>query len=217
MAMICNYCEKCTMAEQEMFRGIEIEEKELINSMCTMAEYKKNDIIFLEGESVPFVYLVKQGQVRLFKINEDGKEINLDIRFVEDLVSGHNLFSDDLTAYCAMALSDTLICQCKRDDFVKLLEHSNTSHLLMKKLIKNIESNYENMSVTSAEDKILAQFRSLVSDGMTSKGQKLSCLLTHEEIAQLCNISRVTATNVIHDLKNRGIIYAEGQQYFLSL
>jgi CRP/FNR family transcriptional regulator len=205
------------MKELAIFSTLDFPEREKIGVMAGKTVYHKREYIFREGEPADTIYLVKYGRVRLFKISPNGKEITLDI-LKEDDIFGENTFFDNVChTLFAQALEDTFICSCNRESFALLLQNPRTSlkiiQLLGKKL-NNYTEQVANIAFRDVKGRISATLLRLADDyGQPSPdGTTIEIHLTHQDLANLVNASRVMVTNVLSTLKQEGAIASIGHR-----
>lgn len=217
----CTECLICEMKGLDLFSTLNEEEKEKINQLARPTWYEKNDSLFMQGDEIKRIFLVRSGSIRLFKYTEDGKEITLDICRENDLIGEMNLFTDMAQVVNAVALEKSLVCECDRDDFLQLLEYPQISYKLIQSLIFKLNSNMDemySMQVEDAKSRVMQKLRFIAEqNGEKEDGYyRLRVKLTHEEIASLVNVSRVMVTRCINELRSEGELSLEDRHYVLK-
>jgi CRP-like cAMP-binding protein len=100
--------------------------------------FKKN-MLFLEGESSNFLYFLVSGKIKLFKLNEYGKEFILDICKEGDFIGYSGLCGDTYHAESAMALENSEVILINKNDFSQLLSScSEIAKSFINRLSKNL-------------------------------------------------------------------------------
>ncbi|ACV62782.1 transcriptional regulator, Crp/Fnr family [Desulfofarcimen acetoxidans DSM 771] len=208
------------MKDLSIFSTLDVVERERVGALAGRKLYNKNEFIFREGEATCTIYLIKYGRVRLFKISEGGKEITLDI-LKEDDIFGENTFLDDSKhTMNAQAIEDTFICSCNKEHFILLLQNPRTSlkiiQLLGKKL-NDYTDQVANIAFRDVKGRISATLLRLADEyGKPSpEGVIINIELTHQDLANLVNASRVMVTNVLINLRQEGAILTKGQRISL--
>lgn len=208
------------MKELEIFSALDFTEQERIGALARKRVYRKNEFIFREGEPADTIYLIKYGRVKLFKVSGEGKEIILDILKEDDMFGENTFFEDTLHTMSAQAMADTFVCSCTREDFTVLLKNPQISlkiiQLLGKKL-NDFTDQVANMAFRDVRGRIAATLLRLADEyGVPSpEGITIDIGLTHQDIGNLVNASRVMVTKVLGLLKQEGIIAARGQRICL--
>ena len=83
--------------------------------------YKKGHVIFAEGESSRFLYLIKSGEVGIFKEREK-QLIPIATIGSQDFVGELGIFNEGKRTASAITLEDTLIYMVKKSDIHNILK-----------------------------------------------------------------------------------------------
>lgn len=211
---------KC-MKELALFATLNFIEQEKIGALAGKKVYRKNEIIFRDGEIAHTIYLIKYGRIRLFKVSESGKEITLDI-LKEDDIFGENTFFEENACHSmnAQAMEDTFICSCNKEHFAILLQNPQTALKIIQLLggkLNNYTAKVAGIAFQDVKGRISAMLLRLAGEyGKPSpEGTVIDINLTHQDIASLVSASRVMVTNVLGDLKQDGAITTKGHQFIL--
>ena len=102
-------------------------------------KFKKKDIIYREGDFGSYVYKIKRGKVKTYRINEDGKELIHDILKEGDFLGERAIIQDDSRTEFAEAMEDTELTLIPRSDFHELIfGNREVSSRFIKLLSKNL-------------------------------------------------------------------------------
>ncbi len=108
----------------------------LEKSNATLVQLNKNKVIFDEGDKAHFYYQIKSGQVKMYNLNEEGKE------FVQGIFSDGQsfgeppLFLEDANyPGAAETSSPTLLYKLSKTHFLQLLEQQPALHLQFTKML----------------------------------------------------------------------------------
>lgn len=85
-------------------------------------EYEKNEIIFEADEHANFYFQLIEGSVKMYNLNEEGKEFTQGIFFDGQSFGEPPLFVDDVYPAMAQACSPSKIIKLSKDKFLKILE-----------------------------------------------------------------------------------------------
>lgn len=85
-------------------------------------EYEKNEIIFEAGEHANFYYQLIEGSVKMFNLNEEGKEFTQGVFFDGQSFGEPPLFVDDFYPATAQTCTSSKIIKLSKDKFLKILE-----------------------------------------------------------------------------------------------
>jgi CRP/FNR family transcriptional regulator, dissimilatory nitrate respiration regulator len=113
---------KHTLHDVPIFEKLSATELKLLTGISKAKRYRKNQIIFLEGEVFSGFYVVLTGSIRVYKLNRNGEEIVLSKlepfrSFAESsLFSGSRFYSA-----CAQAIEDSSLMFFPSKDFASVL------------------------------------------------------------------------------------------------
>lgn len=197
----------------DMFKELAPKEINEIGVIVDEKNVSKKEIV-LEPEDKNKVYLIKKGQVKLYRLTEDGKRIIIDT-LGPGSVFGN--FGGGESQNFAEATSDTFVCIAKRETFFKTIsEKPEVSVKLMAMLFDQLSQAQDYVAAMAGGD-VLSKLKFKLSDLAKkygeSKGEKVKITqrFTHEEIADMIGVSRETITKLLGSLRRRGIIEIDGK------
>lgn len=85
-------------------------------------EYKKNEVIFSEGEKANFYYQVIEGSIRMFNSNDEGKEFTQGYFSTGSSFGEPPLFIDECYPSTSVAFQDSKIIKFSKEKFLKILD-----------------------------------------------------------------------------------------------
>lgn len=190
----------------DLFKGLAREKLLKIESLFSMREYCKREVIFEPGDKNK-VFLVKTGQVELYQLTLSGKKV-----IIERLLPG-SLFGDLGTGgeieLFVEATVDSYVCSLDKDKFFSLVSrYPELSEKLMKQLfhrLLQVEKRMSSVASDNAFGRIVKLFLNLGKE-KENNIMEISEKYTHEEISQMLGISRQTVTTIINQLEKKGLI-----------
>jgi len=208
------------MKELAIFSDLSFNEREKIGALAGKRIYRKNEYLFREEEAADTIYLIKYGRVRLFKVSEHGKEITLDLLKEDDIIGENTFFEDARHTMNARAMEDTFVCSCDKNSFATLLQNPGIALKVIQLLGKKLNHYTDQVASIAFRDvkgrlsavllRLAGEYGKPGPDGIT-----ISIELTHQDLANLVNASRVMVTNVMGHLRQEGAIATRGQQIIL--
>ncbi|ANO48980.1 CRP/FNR family transcriptional regulator [Flavobacterium columnare] len=168
---------------------------------------KKNEVIFNEGESALFFYLIISGSIRMFNRNEEGKE------FVQGYFSSGQsfgeppLFIDENYPTTAASIKDSTVLKLSKKNFFKMLEEIPELQMLFikilsKRIIGKAKSSKDIIN-QNTEQKIISF---LMIQKPESVKEKIHIPFTRQEIANFTGLRVETVIRACSKLKRSGII-----------
>lgn len=120
--MALDASEKMCIKRVPIFNHLKLDYLEKIMKLSKVKYFKKNEDVFYEDSKSDNLFIVHKGQVTLYKLDESGKEVILNVLNVGDYLGEISLFLDSHYQSFAKATKDTTICTIYREDLLKLLD-----------------------------------------------------------------------------------------------
>lgn len=198
------------------------EELTLLLSMSATRVYNSGEIIYLQGEPSKYFYFLKDGKVKVSILKEDGSEKILAIQ-------ENNTFFGESAAFdrypyfaTATAMLSSKVCCIKIEDAETLiLKHPRISFLIITSIIRKLRLlglQVEDLTFLDAQKRVVHIIIKLIDEVgfITKDGIIIEKKLTHEDLASLTGLSRVTVTNVLNYLERLSLI-SKGRQKIVVL
>lgn len=197
------------------FSDISDEYVDRIANLIIERKYKKNMIIFMEGEPAEAVFFVKSGKVKISKNTHDGKEHIIHIMSDGDVFAEACLFGISPYPADAEAIEDTEVFMIRNSDLENLLESfPNIAVQIIKVLSRRlnlVSKQIENLALRDAYGKTASLIIQLLKDeGIDiSDGAILKTSLSRQNMGNMVGLTRETFTRALTRLKNDGAIDIE--------
>ena len=211
-------CDSCPTRPESPFGVLSPVDLEMMNQCKTSNKYKKNQIIFYEGNKPFGIHCIKSGRLKLYRVGNDGREQIVRLVQPGDIVGFKDLISTHDYSLSAEALEDSEVCFLDRNAFFTLMDKS--SKLAFKFLEYSCEEQRKN------EDTICSFAQNSVRERVantllilkeryglkTDRGWKLDIRLKRDEIAGLAGTVLESAVRYLSEFKGDGIIALEGKE-----
>ena len=196
----------------QLFSGLGPEELSCIAAHARSLRRARGEFIYMPGDRADFVYILKQGRVKLSVLSESGKEIAIDIIQPGEIFGEFALVDESLRSNMTQALDDVLIWVFSKQDFTKLLTTQPKLALNYIKLVGDRRRRMEKKLSDITSKAVSGRICELLHELSTSAAEVESVAhdyivpLTHHDVASLIGAARQTTTTVLNDLERRGII-----------
>lgn len=178
--------------------------------------------LYAQGEPSNGFHYVKSGLVTISIIRCDGVEVVLEKMGPKTICGEASTFTQTTNFSSATAQEPTVTVRFSQHDTAKAIraDPDFAMVLLMLTSLKQrvLAERLENMASGKPEVRILDLFRRLSAlfPSRHPAGVLVETRLTHELIAAMTGLTRVTVTRTIGDLRQRGIIGVEGDFYVIQ-
>ncbi len=193
-------------------------EMELLDQVSESNELRRRTPIWAPGGPAQSVHIVRTGIVKIYKVNEEGRELTLHFLTKDHLFGELGIVSTAPHDTVAEAYEDTTLLTIPKEEFVRVMMRNAGLAVEMMRLVgdrrRQLENRVESLLFRSAHARLAALFLDLsgpfgVRDG---RGVIINLKLTHKEIASLIGATRETVSFAILDMRRDGLILTEGKR-----
>jgi len=170
-------------------------------------QFKKNQVIYYEGDKGNGLYLIMAGRIKTIKMAEDGRELMTGMYAAEQYLGVHAMLSSEPYSDTATALEDSLLILIPKDQLEPLLNlYPEVAREFIKLLANDIRDKEEQLlqlayhSVRKRMAETLLRLHKQQSD--TAEGFKV----TREDLAAMAGIATETVSRTLSDFKDEGLI-----------
>lgn len=204
--------------DHKLFRNLSFTE---IDALCILKRFKKskkNELIDLPFSEKERIYFLKQGTIKLVRINEAGDEILLDILQKGDLFGDLNLEKPESNdEYFKVVSDEAVICTFYREKLEEVMQKKPEFALNYIKFIgfnfKKIQNSYKNILFKDARTRLLLLLNMIIEkENVQTISFVLPNYLTQQDIAQLICTTRQTIISLFKTLESEGLLtYSQKQ------
>ena len=185
-------------------------------SLCKTKQYPKSSMIILEEEYGDKLFIVKEGTVKITRVNDEGKEVILALLGSSEIFGEMAILDGESRSANVLAQENCNLIVISSEDFIEILKDNfKVSFALMSELAKKIRKSdlqIEALSLSDAEHRIGVSILSLAEDmGVIRNGKvTIQNLPFQQDIANMAGTSRETVSRVMKTFEDRNLILKEG-------
>lgn len=210
-------CHNIIDNKMSVFSILNEEEKQLLKEHSTCTSYKKNDIIYKEGDKPSGLICLSSGKVKIFKEGVGGREQIVRMAKPVGFIGYRALFAGENYLASAMAIEDSVICNIERDTLYDLIK-SNSGLAL--RIITSLASELgfsNTRTVTLTQKHIrgrLAESLLFLKDtyGFEEDSSTIKVYLSREDIANLSNMTTSNAIRTLSSFASENVIALDGRK-----
>jgi len=183
--------------------------------------YKKGQVLFHEGSPALGVFCVLDGQIKILKNSEDGKETITRLATCGDVLGLRGVLTDSTHPATAKVMQDSNICFIDRQFFKALIQKSpETANSLIMRLVKEVtklEEHVEEMNTKTVRQRLIQLLLSFCQTyGMRKAGEIFIDLkITRAEMASMIGTTPETVIRILSDMDTSGVIRQDGKKIFV--
>ncbi len=178
----------------------------LFDSFNNEKNYKKNTLLYLQGEQAEYFYYLKRGSVKIFVSSVDGLQKTISIVSDGSILGEASFFDDMPRISSAQTITPCTIVRITHEqlekEFVKKPELAMYLLKVQAQSIRMLSMQVSGMVFTKADCRIAKQ---LLNSQKTINGLSV-VQLTHEELGNLVGVSRVTVSKILNSFAERNLL-----------
>ncbi len=178
-------------------------------------QFKKNQVIYYEGDKGKYIYLVISGRIKTTKFAEDGRELMMNIYSPDDYLGANAMLSNEPYSDTATALEDCLLCQIPNEQLEHLLnlypEVARSFIKLLSNDIREKEGHLLQLAYHSVRKKMAEVLLRLSANNPAGAISKVS----RENLAAMVGIASETVSRTLSDFKEEGLSKKKGSTIWL--
>lgn len=203
-----------------LFRGLHDPELSEIAGLLIDRRLPQGATIFKEGSVGDYMYLIQEGQVKITKTSDDGREKILEILGPGAFFGEMALLDREPRSASISTTQACVLLALSRQDLIGLLrDKPDLAMELMRELSRRIRDTDEQVRallferVEGRTRRVLLRIAELPHPDRPDR--MVSPAITHQQLADLVGTSRETITRVVKELKDEGWLEQTGKQYLV--
>jgi CRP/FNR family cyclic AMP-dependent transcriptional regulator len=178
------------------------------------AEYRRNEVVFTQGDPSSEVLYIKKGGVKLSIVNENGKEAVVAILGPGDFFGEGCLAGQILRMGSATAITPTEVLVIEKKEMIKVLhtEHEFSDRFISYMLGRNIriEEDLVDQLFNSSEKRLARTLLLLARYGKEDKPQRVVPKISQEMLAEMIGTTRSRVNFFMNKFRKLGFIKYNG-------
>lgn len=184
-------------------------ELENLTSDRNINHYSRKQIIYSEGNHPNRLFFIVKGKVKIFKTNENGKELVTDLFHEGDFVGHTALLERSIYKDTAEALEDTELAVIPREDFDELIDrNAEVARKFIQLLAKNItekEKQLLNLAYNSLRRKVADALLIIQAKYQSGTGV-FKIDMTRENLANIAGTATESLIRTLSDFRTEKLI-----------
>jgi CRP/FNR family cyclic AMP-dependent transcriptional regulator len=204
-----------------LFQGVDPEAAEALGKDLEIAEIRKGDVVFTEGEPGDSLYIILSGKVKLGRRAADGRQNLIAIMGPADMMGELSLFDPGPRTATATAVTDLRLARLRKQALRPwLTNRPEIAEQLLRVLARRLRRTNDALAdliFTDVPGRVAKNLLQMAARFGTRDGGVLRVThdLTQEELAQLVGASRETVNKALADFASRGWLRLDGKSVII--
>ncbi|NUM30740.1 MAG: Crp/Fnr family transcriptional regulator [Bacteroidetes bacterium] len=195
-------CNTCPVYQNCFSYFVKSRDSEIFDKEVKKLQFKKNSLIYSNGQFAENIYMIISGEVRLLKEDDLPYPVTMYIAHPGEFIGVAAMAIKNYFT-TATALSDSTICVFNRYVISEILNKSSENNQLFIRSLFNQIKNISDFSVAMVTGISLSKVAKAL---MILKNKDDKIFITKEEIASMIGSTRETVSRTINKLKREGIL-----------
>ena len=184
------------------------------NGGRTISKYRKNQVIFSQGDLADSVFYIRDGKVKVTVISEQGKEAVVAVLGPDEFCGEGCLTGQTLRIATASALTECEIMRLDKGAIVRVLHDEPAfsemfvSHLLARTI--RVEADLVDQLFNSSEKRLARALLLLANFGKEGKPETIIAKVSQETLAEMIGTTRSRVSHFMNKFRQLGFIKYNG-------
>ncbi len=179
----------------------ELSEEDLVHIAAVAREkiLPSKTVFIEEGTPGEEAYIISKGLTKVYRMTEEGKEVQIALRAVGEIIGELSLLDDGLRSAHVATLQDTHVLVVSKKELQAVVhKHPSVALGVIRNLAKRIRENTSTMQSLSSVQLNQRMLSLLITLRGYFANQEIT--MSHEELAQLIGATRPRVTEALHTL-----------------
>lgn len=168
-------------------------------------------VIYFQEDISNNFYFIKKGRVRAYLLNQEGKELTIEIMGEGRVFGESSFFSQSARLTSVEAINEVELIACQINDLIPYFKDSpelvTQIFTLLSQTVKNLSHQVRRLCFMDAGEKIADFLLEMTDHPHRSLNIEENCLpYSHQEIAECTSLQRVTVTKLLNEFQKKNWI-----------
>lgn len=180
----------------------------------TAADYRRNDVIFSQGDPADAVFYVQTGKVKILVTSEQGREAVVAVLGAGEFFGEGCLVAQPLRLATASAMTESAVMRLAKAEMIRLLQEEPefaavfTAHLLTRN--SRVEEDLVDQLFNSSEKRLARTLLLLANFGKEGRPEPITAKISQETLAEIVGATRPRVSFFMNKFRKLGFIDYNG-------
>jgi len=176
-------------------------------------QFPKKSILYASEDTPRYLYLLTQGKIRIYQVNNDGKEMTSTLLRPGDYFGYEAVLRNTPYFDSSEAMEDSEVTLIPKDDFIKLItrnrEVAATFIQMMSNNLEEKESQLLDLAYKTVRKRVADALVALF-DKYHDEGRDFEMAISREDLASIVGTSTESAIRMLSEFKAAGLVEIHG-------
>ena len=201
------------LAQSALFAPLSEEDRSEVARRFSPHRYEKDDYLFWEGEPAEWLVLVTEGQVKMIKHSESGRETILATFGPGQIVGEVGVLVGEVYPATAQALEPARTLNLRRDDYIDLVRrYPDLAWALIRELGHRLQGAHETIRSLAVEKverrvaRVVLRMANTAGERLDDGTVRISVPLSRQDVADMAGTVIETAIRALSKFQKQGLI-----------
>lgn len=209
---LTDLCKQC-VHNSPLFEGLSEDELNYLESYASFETFKKNEIVFREGDGISFISFLKSGLLKFYKTGSDNRDQIISLARPNDCVGLLGVFSNNQYPYSICAIEDSVIYYLELSRVKYIIRNNGAFGIKLLGRISQaadvIINNVYSLSKRNLRGRIAFILLEFSNDIYNSS--RFDLPVSRREIGELISMTTENVIRILSEFRRDGIISIEGK------
>ena len=201
-----------------LFESLDQQELEALSDVTFTRTFSKDNVIILAEEEGDTLFILKNGQVKVSIVSEEGREVILSLLGPGSVFGELSLLDGKPRSANVVATEETELLMLRRADFLQLIYKTpQIATALLAELatrMRKTDRQIEGLALLDVTSRISDTLLQLATEqgAETTDGVTIESRPTQQELANMSGTTRETVSRVLKRLEGQGYINRNGRK-----
>jgi len=185
-----------------------------VNGGRTISDYRKNQIVYRQGDPSDSVFFIQSGKVKKTVVSEQGKEAVVALLGADDFFGEGCLAGETLRLATVSAMTKCVIARISKADIARVIHEEPAfaelfiSHLLARN--SRVEEDLVDQLFNSSEKRLARLLLLLANFGKEGRPEPIIAKISQETLAEMIGTTRARVSFFMNRFRKLGLIDYNG-------
>jgi CRP-like cAMP-binding protein len=185
-----------------------------VNGGRTITKYRKDQIVYAQGDPADSVFYIQSGKVKKVVISEQGKEAVIGLFGTDDFFGEGCLGGEKLRLATVAALADCVIVEMPKENIFRVIHEEPAfaemfiAHLLHRN--SRVEEDLVDQLFNSSEKRLARTLLLLANFGKEGEPEPILAKISQETLAEMIGTTRSRVSSFMNKFRQLGLIDYNG-------
>ena len=185
-----------------------------VNGGKAISDYRKNQIVYTQGEPADSVFYIQSGKVKKTVVSEHGKEAVVALLGTGDFFGEGCLTGEPLRLATVSAMTECVIVRIAKADIIRVIHKEPAfaelfiAHLLSRN--SRVEADLVDQLFNSSEKRLARVLLLLANFGKEGRPEPVLAKISQETLAEMIGTTRSRVSHFMNKFRELGLIDYNG-------